>query len=75
MCDFLYCSSIDDVAGCDKCSIMEGKTSYHLYRRVPAPYMWALLQTSATLQKSGCSGKVFVSRVSIAQVGRTIEGS
>lgn len=68
ICDFLFCANIDDVDGCDKCIIVEGKISYHLYRHIPAPYFWALLQTSVSLQKSNRAEATFKGHVSIAQV-------
>lgn len=66
--DFLYCSNIDDIEGCDKCVIAEGNISYDLYRHIPAPYFWPLLQTSVSLEKSTRSGATFKGQVSIAQV-------
>lgn len=68
ICDFLFCANIDDVEGCDKCSITEGKLSYHLYRHIPGPYFWALLQTSVSLQKTTRAEATFKGHVSIAQV-------
>lgn len=71
ICDFLFCSNIGDVDGCDNCVISNGSVSYHLYRHIPAPYLWALLQTSVSLQKSERVGKTFARHVSIAQVSVT----
>lgn len=68
MCDFLYCANIDDVDGCDRCVVNGEQISYELYRNIPTPYFWALLQSCASLKKDTRLGEWFRGNISIAQV-------